>query len=203
MGEGKRNLRPRQPSWQLTNYTRTHQYTWMRFKSRRCFANISSTRTFTKWRLRKHQHSIRYILKMCLCMQSIQSNSRHYSQSYHRLHDKTCALTYCIDNGQKLSFGLQCITRNIWCLRYHTLPCNHETCTNHRILRKKACHDEDITENVFRRISHTMAQTLTISSFRLQHNVSHEYRIWTGRVFHGQLPYNILDHKLGLTFKTN
>ena len=35
-----------------------------------------------------------------------------------------------------------------------------------------------------------MAQESTISSFELQHNVSH-------------VPYNILDHKLGIKLKTN
>ena len=151
----------------------------MVFRSRRQYANRLSTRTPTKCRLRKHHHSNRCFVKICLCIPGIQSNSRQHSQSYHRHFDKTCILTPCIDNGQRLNFSFQCNTQKNWCQKYHTPPCNHETCTNHRSLRKNACHDKDSAEKIFRRISQTIAKILTISNFKLQHNASHEDWMWT------------------------
>ena len=66
----KSNLSPRQTKRQLTTYTRTHQYTGMGFRSRRRYANRHSSRTPTKWRLRKHHHSNWCILKICICIPS-------------------------------------------------------------------------------------------------------------------------------------
>ena len=165
----KSNVSPRQTKRQLTNYTRTHQYTGMGFRSKRRYANRHSSRTPTKWRLRKHHHSNWCILKKCICIPSIQFNSRHHSQSYHQHHDKTCVLSYCIDNRESLSFHLKCDTLNSWCPRYHTPPCKHEACKNYRSPKKNACHDKNITENVFGRILQKTAQTFTVSNFMLQH----------------------------------
>ena len=177
MGKELSKLLPRQTNWQLTNYAWIHQYTWLGFRFRRRYANRSSARTPTKCRLRKDHQSNRCILNICFCIPSIQSNSRQHSQSYHQHYDKSCVFTNCNDDGQRLSFRLHCNSRKSECPRYDTQPCNRET--NHRSLRKNACHDKNITENVFRRISQTIAQILTISTFKLQHNVSHEYRLWT------------------------
>ena len=79
-----------------------------------------------------------------------------------------------MDNG---CFRFKCDTRNSWCPRHHIPACNHEACTNYRTPRKKACNKKDIAEKVFRGISQAMAQIFTFSSFKLQQNVSHEYRI--------------------------
>ena len=79
----------------------------------------------------------------------------------------------------KAQFLSACNTRNSWCPRYHTPTYNHITCKNHPSHRKNACYDKDILGNVFRRISQTLAQILTISNFLLQLNRSHECRMWT------------------------
>ena len=175
----KSNLRPKQAHWGLTAQARTHQYTWMGFGSRKHHASRPSTRTPYWWRIRKHHDSHWCILKIRLSLPRIQRNSSQRSQSCHRDYDKTCLYTYCNDNRQRLSFGLKCDTPVSWCPMYHIPLCNQEACTNYRSPRRNACLDKNFAENVFRGLSPTMAQILTKSKFKLQHNVSHDYRMST------------------------
>ena len=168
----------------------------MGFRSRIRHANRSSARLPTKWRLQKYHHRNWCILNICFCIPRIQSKSRQHSQSYHQHLDKTCVLTYCIDNRKSLCFRLKCDTRINWSRRHHASPCNHEACANYRSHRKNECHDKDNAENVFRRISQKMEQISTISIFKLKNNLS------LSRIIHGRVPYNILNHKFGLSVKT-
>ena len=174
IGQRLSNLCQRQTNWQFPNYTRTHPYTRMGYRSRRRHGNRPFTRTPTKWRLRKDHYSNWCNLKICLCTPRIQSNSRPPSQKNRQLYDKTCVLTSCNDNRKRLSFRLKCDTRNSWSPRYHTPPGNQEECTKYQSPRKNACLHKDIIENVFRRILQIMARISTISNFILQHYASHE-----------------------------
>ena len=115
MGERMLNLCQRKTIWQFTAYTRTHQYTGVGFRSTRRHAERPFTRIPTKWGLWKLNHSKWCILKKCLCLPHIQSNSSHHKQSYRRHYENTCVVTYCNDNRQRFSFRLKCVTQNNNC----------------------------------------------------------------------------------------
>ena len=173
------DLRPRQNNWQHTIYTWTQINTWLGFKSRRRHASRPASGTPAMWRQWKCRHSNWCIPKLRLCIPGIQRYSCQHSKSYHCYYDQKCVSTDNYDNRPMLSFCLPCETRNRWRLRSQVLSCNHEPWTNYRSLRRKACHDKNATEIVFRRISQIMAQLFTTGHFKLQCGVSHEYQLWT------------------------
>ena len=196
MGKRMSDLRPKQKNWQLTNYTRTHQYGSKGFRSTRRLERGLATRNPTKRRP--------WIL-ICWCMlkirfriPGIQSYSRRHNKSYHWHYDKTCLFTYINDNWQRVSFCPKCDTRN----RYHTPTCNQEACTNSRSPKKNACQNTDVTGNVFRGFSQTMEKYSPLAFLNCNTRYHRNFGCEPNRKFLRGLPYNILHRNLGLKLTT-
>ena len=140
---------------------------------------------------------------MHLHIQFLTPQQKH-SKSQHRYYDKTRLLTYTHYNRQRKRFRVSQVTHEVAEILGKTLK--HAT-TKHAqtigVLERAHATIKKSSKMISGEYRKQWHKYLPVAI--LNYNTIYHYRIdcEPSRVFHGRVPYNILDHKLGLRFNPN
>ena len=196
-------MHSRQTHKQHTSHSRINSHRRMGSRTRRFYANRSVARITTKWGLRKYHYSNRCIFEICSRLSSLQPHSSKHSESHVRHYDKTRLLTqtHYLDKGSVFDSQV-----------------THEVAEILGINLKHAATKHAETIGVLERAHATIKTSLKKASAEyrkqwpkylpiaiLNYSIAYHSSIncQPSRMFHGRVPHNFLDHKLGLRFNPN